>query len=343
MFSASLIRKPAWAGLVPALPEPVDLPPALADEILRAVGLVGRLTGLRLADDAVEHYRLEPPSGPPIFVKLVGAPQREVAERAEAIARWLAGRGLAVSSLLDGFPRRIRDGRLAVAARFIEGRRVSTDEADLAVLGETIGNLHRVLAGHPDRDEWARATRVRLDALTQVRTGLADGLLRCGPEPDRLCILAADPAAEFDLGCANATALHGDLNPGTVLVETASGRTVVLDFEDVLHSVLPPIFELLLAAERFVLVMVNDDEKALVLGRALVASYRRSAATRLSLHGRAPAALLRGLALRSMCVLAFGERAGIRTVDEEWRKFLVLEQQARQRAPLIARIIGDDA
>jgi Ser/Thr protein kinase RdoA (MazF antagonist) len=343
MFSADLIRKPAWSGLAPALPEPVEISAAEAEEVLRAFGLSGQLTGLRLGGGNVEHYRLQPPSGPPLFLKLVGPGQRDIAKRAEALARWLAGKGLAVSAQLDGFPRRTSDGQMALAAPFIEGRRIRADEHDLRLLGETIAGLHLLLASHPDRPAWKLATRARLDTLTNVRADLSSGSLRCGPEPNRLRELAADMTAEFDLGSVETAALHGDLNSGNVLVDVASGRHVLLDFEDVLHSVLPPIFELLLVIERFVLVPIEDDETALTRSHALLDAYRRSGGRQLSAHGRAPAAVLRGLALRSLCVLAYGEAAGIGTPDDEWRKFLVLEERARQRAPLIARIIGDDA
>jgi Ser/Thr protein kinase RdoA (MazF antagonist) len=128
--------------------------------------------------------------------------------------------------------------------------------------------------------------------------------------------------------------LHGDLNPGNVLV--GERGPVFLDFEDVFHSVLPPSFELAYALERFVMVPLPDDAAALTAGRILVRGYR--------LHGgdpipADPTAVLRALALRALCALAAGQRKGLAVQPDEWRKFFGLESAARARAATLAGIV----
>jgi Ser/Thr protein kinase RdoA (MazF antagonist) len=339
MSSVDLIKAPAWQGLAPGLPATIDVPATEAARILDAAGLSGRVTGLAMGGGEVAHYRVEPPSGPPLFLKL--ATQREVVERAEGIACWLAERSVSVVAPLPGYPRPLADGRLAVVTAFVEGRRVRADAADLAALGRCVGKLHLALASHPDRAAWRRATTARLDGLEQVRADLAAGRLRSGPEPEQLATLAADAALHFNPRGATAAPLHGDLNPGNVLVDMKSHEPILLDFEDVFHSVLPPIFELLLIVERFILVRMDADRDAAALAGTLLDCYRGVAGPLIPVPDHLPSSLLRSLALRSLCVLALGERAGIATATDEWMKFFTLERQARSRAGLVDQIFAD--
>lgn len=341
MSSVELIKAPAWQGLTPGLPETVEVSPADGKRILDLVGLSGRLTGLRLGERDIAHYRLQPPAGAALFFKIVEPAQRVSAERAEAIAGWLAGQGVAVAAPLEGYPRALSGGRLAVVSAFIDGRRIRADVADLTALGVSVAHLHRALAAHPDRPGWVRATRTRLNELKRVRAGLATGLLSTGPQPDQLRALAADIAVEFDPADLPSVPQHGDLNPGNVLLESRSGRPILLDFEDVFHGVLPPIFELLLMVERFVLVRIENDDEAIALGRALLNAYRGATENALALSTHSPSDLLRSLALRSLCVLALGEASKIMTADDEWNKFFELDRQARRRTNVLASIFGD--
>ena len=127
-----------------------------------------------------------------------------------------------------------------------------------------------------------------------------------------------------------------------VSLEVNAGEAVLLDFEDVFHSVLPPAFELLLMIERFVLVPIPADDAAVRLARSLLSGYRPdSSGASLDLGGRRPSDVLRSLSLRSLCVLALGERSGVMIASDEWRKFFALEQSAQQRAAALDRLFAD--
>jgi Ser/Thr protein kinase RdoA (MazF antagonist) len=333
MSSVSLIRPPAWLGLTPGLPEPVAVDTETGDAVRAAFRLSGRVAGL--VPPCL--FRLDRGAdGPPLVLKLVEPGRCDSALRAEAIASWLAARGLPVPAALPGFPRNLADGRVAVALPFVEGRRLEPTPDDLSALGRAVGALHCALAQHPDRATWAAATARRLAELTAMRTELAAGRFRAGPEPERVQALAADRALDFAPAWP-ARPLHGDLNPGNILVEREAGRIVLLDFEDVFHGVLPAQFELLLLIERHILLRVAEDALALALIRRLLEGYgERSDAP---IFPAPPADILRARALRSLCVLALGAREGRDGGDSEWAKFLALEQQAQMRAGLLARAL----
>jgi Ser/Thr protein kinase RdoA (MazF antagonist) len=334
MSSISLIRPPAWLGLAPGLPAEVALDSATADAVRAAFGLSGRVVGLVPGT----LFRLDRIGAPPLALKLIEPDRREAAARAEAVGSWLADRGLPVPAALPGFPRELADGRLAVALPFVEGRRLEPTAEDLFALGRAVGALHRTLARHPERETWAAATARRLADLAAVRSELAAGRIKAGPEPARLQELAAEEQLDFAPAWPTRP-LHGDLNPGNILVERESGKIVVLDFEDVFHSVLPVQFELLLLIERHVLVPVADDAAAAALTRRLLDGYGEASGTPVAFPVR-PADILRARALRSLCVLALGAREGRDGGEDEWIKFLALERQAQARADLLARALG---
>lgn len=337
MSSISLVRPPSWPGLVPGRLQWLALDDQIAASVRSAFGLDGRVLGLgRRGEPPL--FRLEREGGPPLFLKLVASSGRDAAVRAEAVARHLAACGFAVPAAIEGFPRALADGRLAVALPFVEGRPTAPQPAEMHALGRAIGALHRALAAHSDVPAWRASTDRRLAELAAVRAALADGSYAAVPEPARLRALAADATLDFVAAGQARTPLHGDLNPGNVLVEQDSGRVVILDFEDVFHSVLPPRFELLLAMERHILVQVDDD----ALARPLVAALRDGygdAGAPLPPVDR-PADVLRSLALRSLCVLALGAREGRDGGADEWGKFLFLEVRARARAGLLSELFA---
>ncbi len=333
MCSSPTARPPTWSALEPGLPDWRPAPEDEARRVTEATGIEGRVLAMASDGDASGLYRLVPASAPPLFVRLVGPERARTVERAEGLAAWLAARDVPVAAPEPGFPRRLADGGVVSAARLVDGARVPATADAMAALGTALARLHRALAEHPDRDAWTASTGRRLAALTETREALAAGRAAAGPDPGRLRALATDPEIDFMRDGAPRRPLHGDLNPGNVL--DVDGTPVLLDFEDALHSVLPPAFELALALERFVLVPLADDAAARAAGGALLTAYREAGGAD-GLDDLAGA--MRALALRSLCVLAAGAESGDVAPEAEWRKFLKLEAQAQTRRGVIAAI-----
>ncbi len=317
--------------------------PAEAEELLRladlAPGVVSNLVGLKCGPGPVGMFRLTLREGGPVVLKLVPPERWDSIVRAEKIAAWLADRNVPTPRPLAGYPRRLPDGRGIALATHVEGRRIEPREGDMEALGRGLGLLHRWLGEHPDLPYWERATVARLDELGEMRAKLADGTLACGPDPARLAALAGDARLDFALAHLPARPLHGDLNPGNVLM--ADGRAVLLDFEDVFHSVLPSAFELALVIERHVLVPIKDDSRAISLARVFMETYRGTIGAPFDLGASWPG-ILRSLALRSLCVLSIGATLGRQVSNGEWSKFFTLEQMARKREGVMT-IVAKDA
>lgn len=308
--------------------------------MLAAAGLDGSVSVLSFDGVPQTMFRIDSAANPPVFLKQIPPERRAAAIRAEAIGHWLASQGVHAAAALAGFPKPLADGGLVVAMPYLQGRRLSATLEDCVALGQSVAAFHTALARHPAKEQWRVHTGTRLAELTSIRADCATGRLAVGPEPDFLRILALDRAVDFTGLGLHAQPLHGDLNPGNTLF--IDGRPLLLDFEDVFHSVLPVRFELALMIERFVLVRVND-EAAASLGRAMLQSYDAAVDKKPPEIETDPVDVFRALALRSLCVLALAASKGTSISDGEWRKFSRLERQARERAQAIRAIFKDAA
>lgn len=333
MSSDKLYRNPAWISLRPGLPRARPADGEIAGRLIAALGMPGDIFALRYDERDSSHF-FAAVRGERLFLKLVPASRGESLLQADAIAAWLAERGLDTVTAFEGFPRRFDEHTWLFSYPYHDARRLAPVASQLARLGQTLARLHRALAAHPLRGTWQQSTHARLRNLVDIRNQIAGGLLAAGPYPAEVARLAADETLDFVRADLASTPLHGDLNAGNVLYHHA--RVLLLDFEDVFHSVLPPLFELALAAERFVLVAVDDHQLARRLIGHLLAAYRAAGGDIAIADGDELFSAVRSLSLRSLCVLADCQRNGVAIDAAEWRKFLDLAQLASRRRGVLA-------
>ena len=338
--SATLVRSPSWSGLTPALPRADVLDEQSATHILGMIGLepaqISEVSALLFGDAPSHMYRVDATAGQSFLLKLVDVERQEGVLRAEGVAAWLAEQGLDFPAPLPGFPRETPEGDVAILLPFMSGRRVEASISDMRALGQALGAFHHNLVRHPDLGSWRDFTDDRLSELNAVRERLVK---KHGARPqyaDRLSELAADRSLDFRFDALPRRPLHGDMNPGNILI--AGDKAVLMDFEDVFHSVLPIAFDLALVLERLVLVRVGEEQLAIDLGRAFMFEYSRSGESFVdvaALSAQEWTSVLRSLALRSLCTLALGEESGIQVETVEWEKFFYLEQLATGKGHLI--------
>jgi hypothetical protein len=337
MFAPDLPRPPAFAALRP--PAPVFVPAESAVAARLAMLFAPRasifrlVTGAARADQGLAgYYRAERPGAPAVFLKVITEDELERARAIEALAAARPDEA-PIARLLPGWPREMEGGFFVLAYPFVGGRFANADEADLARVGRGIGRLHRALARMPQASQIREACAARLSLLEARRRALAVGQVAFGPAPQRLARVAAKLSLGVERG---GQPLHGDLNPGNILLPLDGADPVVLDLEDARHTFGPPRLDLALAIERFCLDSA-DDRRVLSLVEALLQGY---AATGAPLHfedGELAHALL-FVNLRALCLLAELESRGERRPAEEWRKFLGLVAAHERRVGLIAEI-----
>jgi hypothetical protein len=232
----------------------------------------------------------------------------------------------------------LNDG-LIYGVKYYQHRLLSPIPSDMIELATRLAQFHDILPRHKNHDVWKKNTEKRMRTLSRVRDSLANGEWRSGPDPDRLCEIAKDRSLDFIRDDLPRQSLHGDLNyrnafVPTVELDQSSLQVMLLDFEDVKHSVLPVVFELALVIERFILVHDLDNETAVTAAQVFLSSYQNKCLHELNLNKVDWVSILQSLNLRSLCVLSLIENQGGDIPEDEWKKFFYLFECVKQQADL---------
>ena len=324
-------RRPAWPGLLPARPIYAPAPADVADAIASALATTAPVVALKNAGGSSPTFRVDVDEAP-LFVKLVTPERWSELREAEAIARWLVEHGAPAIAARDGHPPQLTSGDFVVVYPFADGRPPSP-ATDAGTVGIGIGRIHAALKSHPGVAGWQDRTDARMDRLVSVRAMLARGEIAAGPRPEQLRILAADRSISFlpgAHGSGPSRPLHGDLNIFNIVVDHGDARFI--DFEDVVHSVLPAEHDVALACERVILVQEPDATAAAAAIDRLLEGYAAGGGD--AINRKALPGVLLGLSLRSLCTLALIDRSGHDA--EEWTKFFTLIEAAERRRDVIA-------
>lgn len=319
-------RAPAWPGLTPRPRVYVPAQPAWARRVMAALGEAADVFQLENAGNASSVFlKARLTTGAVLFLKVVDANRVEELTKAEEVAAWLEEAGVRAMTAVRRA--QLDDGRGLWAYTCHEGRPPEPLVADMRAIGAELGRMHEALTRHPRRAQWLQQTDLRLARLEATREALAQGHLQAGPEPVLLREIAADRSIQFLPGRYGAeqdrSPLHGDLNCFNMLMDERG--CTLLDFEDVAHNVLPPVFDLAAVYERVALVGRAGGSAEVGLLDALLDAYAM-------VRGWRPESAVfsevrRGLALRSLCILAEIDPQG--RDAPEWFKFFHLLAEAQ--------------
>ncbi|MGC9386985.1 MAG: phosphotransferase enzyme family protein [Hydrogenovibrio sp.] len=228
-----------------------------------------------------------------------------------------------VPPMIHGFPNRLSEEVTALAFPFWEGRFTDYQAADLRLLGQALGQLHRRLKGLPQvakiqagaKERHAMLTS-RWQALLQSPTEMAQL-----PAEAQACLKAHSPDWLGHL-MDDGQPVHGDLNVGNVLFRP-DGRVAFLDFEDSLTAWFDPLKDLAFVIERFVL-CVHEPAQLAAMSHALLDAYLAENPVRIHSEKRF-VDLLQGLAVRAFLILAELQLSTQQKIPQsEWQKFAFL-------------------
>jgi len=286
------------------------------------------------------HYRVTV-GGRVLFIKVLAEDQDPTQVLAESLALAAARRGgpaLAASCAIPA-----ADGAAIRVYPYIDARFADATPQDADALGATLARLHDALPRGDDLAEIvSRRTRERTDLLERRRRAVLTGEGPCGPAPDRLAALAG----RFEPGrfVAVGRVIHGDANPGNILVDRKTGRPTFIDFETATVSALDPVVDVATVLQRTILIRPLSREERGRLSARLTASYldasRRPGASPSdgqadAFAGRVAEALS-WLCARNLCLLAEAESRGRVSAAAEWQKFLDLAAAAPVQGAILA-------
>ena len=326
------VRTPTWSGLFPSLPILRYTVDKDSEELRQELSLEGDLYILDFGNGPSRMFCLRKATED-FFIKIYTSKMASVGYRSEVLANWIAERSELTSASKTGFPRRLRNGDLVCMRPYCKGNRMSATVVNMERLGGAIAKLHGLLSFHPDRVKWLGQTDQRLSAIEKTREEIVGKTLKVGPNPILLAQVATTSNLSFRPSEMTRIPLHGDLNPGNILMY--KGDPKIFDLEDVEHSVLDSCFELALVIERIVMVAKDiSDAKRVEVGRAFMRGYRGAGGILSVPEGLLLADVPRVLALRSLCLLAHAEQEGVSMPEVEWAKFFSLFDRATQMATL---------
>jgi len=313
---------PPFASALTALIEPEIGPSAQVRSLTRHEGAIGR-------------YAVTGRDGREWFIRVSarwGQPQLE-----QAITAFLQAAHLPVNHLVAaGLRLPWHDEPLRVDIRQrIRGRHFDGSMDDLRALAATLGACHTALKTFPQADRVRELAAARFIRLEETRAQMKAALAR-----GNFAFFCQDPSwgrshavwlaeliegfhARRDLHPAS-QCLHGQIHQANVLY--APGP-ILIDWEEAVQTVAPVQWDLAYFVQRFCL---NDDPPRGVIRARLKAVRDAYGAPLGDLCG-----MMRHVAWLSAVILAGYYQAGIESPIAEYDKFVRLEEQARDLAPLL--------
>lgn len=321
-------------------PVPPDVRAAIMASIagkLPGLGADTALDALCTPDGAVGRYRLATGDAAYFIRTSVdwGHPALE-----QAITGWLRDHGLAVNHIdLAGLELHYAGRLLRLDVReLLDARHDNGSSADLHALAVSLAECHRLLRAFPGAAEVRGHAAARFSHLAKVRDFIRSALDR-----EDWCAFAEEPAwaqqhaawlremvvcytPRFD-ELPGAQCLHAQLHRANVLFRRSDSSPVLLDFEEAVQTFAPVAWDVGYLVQRFCL----NDAPAPPLLRERLATIR--AAYGAPAPGLAD--MMRQCAWYCMAILVDCHQRGIVSPLNEYDKFVRLETQARELAPLL--------
>lgn len=330
-----LPRTPAHSSLRPSAPVWVTGESALAANVRTWSGITGKV--LRM-DSRVEaplgYYRLG--RNLDKFIKIIPLDHSELQISSDRMAAWLEQNNIAVSRLLDGFPRIIDQKFAVLAYDYIDGRFSNRSPSDIEALGLSLGELHNVLGKCPYREEIRKAGNSRHDKLISRLTETQKSH-RDLPIPAEVQRILGSASSELLQGLTNrAQVIHGDLNYGNIIFQGSEAVPVFLDFEDSWSAWFSPIMDLALVIERFIL--GGGEADTIALSKSLLEAYYSVSDNRFE-RPEELGLIIKGMSVRALLLLllVFDDDQE-KATDSEWSKFVHLYRESDIQADLLCKI-----
>ncbi|MDI9817763.1 MULTISPECIES: phosphotransferase enzyme family protein [unclassified Legionella] len=330
-----IVKNPSWQSLFPTLPEFVPFEGKELLPLQEILNIDGTSYLVKFDKKSTLAFMFaSAKDNKRYFVKKIPDREREHYEESEQLTKWLNPVEFQVNASLYNYID-ANDGSIFYVYPYVDGTRLLPNPEQLILLGTALAKLHKMIKDYPEKPTVIHRTHKRINQLEYLQKEIALGKHPVGPIPDYVKQFALKH--HFNLiNSDNSQILHGDLNPGNLLI-TEDKTICFFDFEDALHSYSPVLFDLTFIIERIIFNHTDSKSDALILSNIFMKAYRESGG--IYEYQQSDEYSLSILALKAFCLLTFSEISGNLTLNSEWHKFFKLSRQADRNINLLKTIL----
>lgn len=329
-----ITRDPSWSSMLPGMPLYEDIPEDQAEPIRDLFSQPGIVRQARFDVQNLDAYLFLPDHSRNYhFIKIYKADIKTSYAKIVALLGTLTSDKYTLSiPIMYGS----KNGLNYAIFPYVSGRRCLPDIADLSRLGHSLACLHKDLKELAHTEHIIQTSTLRMQKLEHIASnGLSLAL------PDYMDVSFLEQyCSKYSLQLIDhrgAQIIHGDLNPGNLLMLDQSARTCFFDFEDTLHSYLPVIYDLAFVLERIVLLQSPDIASTLQLSRVFMDAYcEQGGQYQYQINDEY---ILCILSLRAFFLLINNYQCYGTKNQAEWEKFLFLAQAAEKNVELLKMIL----
>lgn len=268
-----------------------------------------------------------------VSAKIIDAPLEQ------QITGWLVQHGVSVNHVVvAGLTTQYEGEVYRVDVRpFLHSRHFNGSDEDLHAVAVELRKCHDALATFPDVAEVARRSASRFEMLAgigeQMREALDSGKWNFFCQDEAWSQQHATWLAEMmrswrprlDLE-PSAQCLHAQVHQANVMFDLENGRAILVDFEEAVQTLAPPVWDIAYFVQRFAL--QEEDERRIKNKLGIVrAGYGKES------HGVSD--MIQQTCWLSMAVLVSYFQQGIVSPLAEYDKFVRLQRQAWRLSSLI--------
>lgn len=328
---------PTYPSIRPKMPIWKELDRESSERIQQWTAFQGIVSKMEnAAPDPFGYYKIDT-SNDSFFVKIIEQAKERRQIQSNHLAQWLKQHGIGVSCILYGFPKKIKNSSYKIFAyKMIDGRFCRPIKHEIALLGTSLGDLHRALSNCPWKKQIKKNGMSRHNSLKELLIEIQSGRSQVKAPSRVLALLSGIDPTSLDILTISPQVVHGDLNYGNLLIGKMQSEVFFLDFEDTWTAWFSPLMELSFVIERFTL--LEDDAKSMMLTQTLKNAYLSKGGKWFS-DSKQLGSFLRVLSMRALLVLIMIRQQNSTLVSKsEWEKFLKLYYQAIHRSDLISRL-----
>ncbi|HAT2064643.1 TPA: phosphotransferase [Legionella pneumophila] len=329
-----LVKYPAWHSLSPKLPEFIIIDKKELWPLKKILGVDGVFYQVKFDNKLTTAFLFETLiSRERFFIKKISNSEKKHYINCEHLTKWIYSEEFLVNSSILNFPD-LKDNSIYYVYPYVDGARVQAKTDELILLGRSLAKLHQKIKDYPKKQTIINNTRSKIDQLEQAQKSIILGKYCRIPNFSYVRQIAQKYSFHL-IDISNSQILHGDLNPGNLLL--SKQKICFFDFEDALHSYLPVIFDLAFIIERIIFTNTNDGSHVLDLGKIFLNAYKDAGGS--YEYKRNDEHLLSILSLKAFCLLSMCEVSDDSVLNSEWNKFLKLSNLAEKDKDLLKTIL----